>query len=112
MQNECTHILFNLNIELTASVILFFRFSTATGRPDQATLMLTGGAQRGLPLEGGCYPKGGSENMARTLISTILQYGGRVLVEARVEEIVVENNTATGVKMFDGTRLNAKTVSP
>eukprot|EP00301_Raphidiophrys_heterophryoidea_P005546 c12316_g1_i2.p1 GENE.c12316_g1_i2~~c12316_g1_i2.p1 ORF type:complete len:600 (+),score=136.11 c12316_g1_i2:304-2103(+) len=82
------------------------------GRPDEASFMLTGAVQRGLPLEGGYYPRGGSETMGRFLISTILQYGGRVFVQAPVKHILIDpkTNTANGVVLADGTRINASLV--
>jgi len=81
------------------------------GRPDEATLMLTGGAQRGLPKEGGCYPRGGAEGMARFLVGIILQYGGRVLVEAPVKRIITSADlSVTGVEMADGSIITAKEV--
>eukprot|EP00298_Acanthocystis_sp_HF-20_P007536 c17106_g1_i1.p1 GENE.c17106_g1_i1~~c17106_g1_i1.p1 ORF type:complete len:596 (+),score=260.84 c17106_g1_i1:73-1860(+) len=82
------------------------------GWPDEATLMLTGAVQRGLPLEGGCYPRGGSDVFSKYLVSTILQHEGKVLVEAPVSEILVDEKTlkATGVKMKDGTIISANLV--
>eukprot|EP00121_Abeoforma_whisleri_P009216 Awhi_evm1s8471 len=50
----------------------------------------------GLPHEGGAYPKGGADNMAKLLIPVIEKAGGVVLVNAFVQEILVDDNgTAT-----------------
>jgi hypothetical protein len=62
---------------------------------------------RGLPHEGGAYPAGGSELMAEALVHTICSHGGRVLVRATVEEIVIEDGRATGVRMPSGQVISA-----
>ena len=46
---------------------------------------------RGLPHEGGSYPSGGSQKMAESLVHTIVNNGGAVLVKARVVDIMIEN---------------------
>jgi len=80
------------------------------GRPDQATFMLTASVFRGLPKEGGCYPVGGSESMARTIVPVIERHGGRVLVRAEVTEIIVENGKACGVRLKNGSEIRSKMV--
>eukprot|EP01061_Rhynchopus_euleeides_P015019 TRINITY_DN25776_c0_g1_i8.p2 TRINITY_DN25776_c0_g1~~TRINITY_DN25776_c0_g1_i8.p2 ORF type:complete len:326 (+),score=118.90 TRINITY_DN25776_c0_g1_i8:891-1868(+) len=66
---------------------------------------------RGLPKEGGCYPSGGAESLAETLVPIIEEWGGRVLVDAPVGEISFnERHVATGVVMADGTQLEAPIV--
>jgi len=58
-------------------------------------------------LHGGYYPVGGSSKIAETIIPTIQQSGGEVFTYADVAKITIENNTATGIKMADGTEINA-----
>ena len=72
--------------------------------PDRATFLMGACVARGLAIEGGAYPVGGSTELAKGLIPTITAAGGRVLVRASVREIVVEpsTNRATGVLMEDG----------
>jgi hypothetical protein len=41
-------------------------------------------------MEGGCYPSGGSECLARELVPIIEKHGGRVLIRATVEEILTQ----------------------
>eukprot|EP01062_Namystynia_karyoxenos_P058538 TRINITY_DN50061_c0_g1_i1.p1 TRINITY_DN50061_c0_g1~~TRINITY_DN50061_c0_g1_i1.p1 ORF type:complete len:602 (+),score=157.73 TRINITY_DN50061_c0_g1_i1:106-1911(+) len=74
-------------------------------RPDQAAFLMTGAVQRGLPLEGGCYPRGGAHTLAECLIPVIEKWGGRVLIDAAVGEIVCDETTGRveGVTMRDGT---------
>ena len=50
-------------------------------------------------LYGGYYPVGGSWRIADTIIPKIQAGGGEVFTYARVEEIVVEDNHVTGVRM-------------
>lgn len=83
-------------------------------RPDTASFMLSGAVFRGLPLEGGCYPDGGPDGMAEVLIPTIESRGGRVLVRARVQRVLVDadgrSQRAVGVELTDGTKIHAKSV--
>lgn len=58
-------------------------------------------------LHGGYYPVGGSSKMAETIIPVIQQSGGEVFTYANVTEIIVEDNTAIGVRMADGTKIKA-----
>jgi all-trans-retinol 13,14-reductase len=60
--------------------------------------------------DGGCYPVGGSWKMADTIIPVIRAGGGEVFTYAKVEQILVENNRATGVRMADGSELRAPVV--
>ena len=52
-------------------------------------------------IDGGYYPKGGSNNIPLSIIPIIKKYGGNVLCRAKVKEILVnlKNNTAYGVEM-------------
>ena len=62
-------------------------------RPDTATFMLTSSVFRGISMEGGCYPRGGSDKMAAELVPVIESFGGRVLIRAQVEQILVESKS-------------------
>jgi all-trans-retinol 13,14-reductase len=53
-------------------------------------------------VEGCYYPQGGPIQFARGLVPTIRRAGGDVLVKARVEEILVEDGKATGVRLVNG----------
>jgi all-trans-retinol 13,14-reductase len=84
-----------------------------TGAPPDRTAFLLGTCvARGLSIEGGAYPVGGSTQLAKTLIPVIEAAGGRVLVRASVREIVVDPRThrATGVELEDGTVIRCKQV--
>ncbi|MCO7224277.1 NAD(P)/FAD-dependent oxidoreductase [Pleionea sp. CnH1-48] len=58
-------------------------------------------------LAGGAYPVGGASAIARTIIPTIQKSGGEVFTYAEVDEVVVENNTAIGVRMVTGDVIKA-----
>jgi len=58
-------------------------------------------------LDGGCYPVGGSSVIFKSILPVIKQNGGDVLVHAEVDSILIENNTAVGVKMQNGDVLKA-----
>ena len=53
-------------------------------------------------LEGGYYPVGGPSVIAKGLIPTIMQSGGRVLVNVNVEGILTQNDCAYGVRVKYG----------
>lgn len=59
---------------------------------------------------GGSFPIGGSSKIAETTDAVIEQAGGTILTNAEVEEIVIKNNKATGVKMKDGKIFSAKNI--
>ena len=75
------------------------------GPPDRVTFLLGTCVARGLAIEGGAYPVGGSTELAKCLLPVIREAGGRVLVRANVREILVnpDSNRVTGVEMEDGT---------
>jgi phytoene dehydrogenase-like protein len=80
--------------------------------PDRATFLLGACVARGLAIEGGAYPVGGSTQLAKCLVPVVQAGGGRVLVRAGVREILVDprSNRATGVEMADGTHIHCKQV--
>jgi len=61
-------------------------------------------------LSGGNFPIGGSSRIVETIDPIIESAGGTILVKAEVEEIIVKNNIAVGVKMNDGKVINAKNI--
>ncbi len=61
-------------------------------------------------LYGGYYPVGGSSRFAETIIPVIQQSGGEVFTYANVNQIIVQDNKAVGVKMSDGTDIKAPIV--
>lgn len=61
-------------------------------------------------MEGAGYPVGGAPRFAETVVPVIEEAGGAVVHSARVQQIVVEGNTAVGVRMEDGTVLRGKDI--
>ena len=59
---------------------------------------------------GAYYPVGGSQSVASALLGTVIDAGGHCITKASVEEILVENERATGVRMEDGRIFTAKTI--
>jgi all-trans-retinol 13,14-reductase len=60
-------------------------------------------------LEGASYPVGGAKSIARS-IPVIEAAGGSVRVAARVEEILIRDGRAVGVRMADGRELFARAI--
>ncbi|NER18584.1 phytoene desaturase family protein [Spongiivirga citrea] len=59
---------------------------------------------------GGSFPVGGSSQIAETTSEVIAESGGTILVSAEVDEVIIENNKATGVKMKNGDVFSANTI--
>lgn len=59
---------------------------------------------------GGSFPIGGSAEIAHTVDKVIEASGGTILISAEVDEIIIENNRATGVRMKDGKNIFADIV--
>ncbi|EGV44689.1 NAD(P)/FAD-dependent oxidoreductase [Bizionia argentinensis JUB59] len=60
--------------------------------------------------EGGSFPIGGSSQVVKTIDPVIAAAGGTILISAEVEEVVIKNNQAIGVKMKDGRIFKAKNI--
>jgi all-trans-retinol 13,14-reductase len=56
---------------------------------------------------GASYPVGGASRIAETIAPAIERNGGKIVVSADVQEIIVQDGRATGVKMADGRELHA-----
>ncbi len=61
-------------------------------------------------IHGAVYPVGGSARIAESIVPVIEEGGGKVLVRAEVEEVVVEDGRAVGVQMADGVIIRAPVV--
>ncbi len=51
---------------------------------------------------GASYPVGGAARIAETIAPAIERNGGKIVVSADVQEIILQNGKATGVRMADG----------
>ncbi|MAT93597.1 MAG: FAD-dependent oxidoreductase [Halioglobus sp.] len=61
-------------------------------------------------LHGAYYPVGGASRMAETIIPVVQRGGGEVFTYANVEEILIRRGVVRGVKMADGTEIEAPVV--
>jgi all-trans-retinol 13,14-reductase len=59
---------------------------------------------------GASYPVGGAARIGETIAPMIERNGGKIVVSADVQQIVVQNGQASGVKMADGRELYADLV--
>lgn len=53
---------------------------------------------------------GGSHRVSGALLKSIFEYGGQIRTSAQIKRILVDNGTAKGVELEDGTRFLAKAV--
>ena len=79
-------------------------------RPDRASFMMTASVFRGVSMEGGCYPRGGSTKMAEELVSVIEYYGGQVNIRATVKDIIYDDalKRVSGVRIMDGSVIRCR----
>jgi len=77
--------------------------------PDQASFAIHAMVV-GHYLDGASYPVGGAPRIAQTLADTVHASGGRCLVAADVASLLIRNERAVGVRMADGTLLEAAQV--
>jgi all-trans-retinol 13,14-reductase len=61
-------------------------------------------------LYGAAYPVGGSSRIAATIVPVIEEAGGHVAISAEVEQVVVEDGRAAGVRMAGGQLVRAPVV--
>lgn len=59
---------------------------------------------------GGYFPVGGSKSIADHLLKTVQNAGGQTVVRAPVQEIIVRNGRAVGVRLTDGEEILAPIV--
>jgi len=59
---------------------------------------------------GGFFPIGGSSQIVETIAPVLGKLGSTILISAEVDEVIVENNTAVGVRMKDGKEFRAKNI--
>ncbi len=60
--------------------------------------------------QGGYYPRGRSQTISDTLVKLIETRGGKVLLNTRVERILMQNGAAYGVRCEDGRQFHARAV--
>lgn len=61
-------------------------------------------------LEGGNYPEGGGTSFVRHIAPVIERAGGRICIRSEVEEILVRNGQAIGVRLAEGSEVLAPCV--
>lgn len=61
-------------------------------------------------MDGAGYPVGGSASLAKHIIAVIEENGGIVKPGAKVEQIIIENNVAKGVRLKNGEKYYADTI--
>lgn len=60
--------------------------------------------------EGGYYPKGRSQTISDALVKFIETHGGKVMLNSRVEKILVKDHAAHGVKIHSGEEFASRVV--
>lgn len=89
--------------------VLTARWGDYGGRPSEGSFGLHAVVMRHY-MQGAYYPVGGAKAFADGLVPAIERSGGNVRVDARVVEILVEADSAVGVRLADGETLRAPLV--
>ena len=79
--------------------ILVYPFGDYGAAPDETCFFMHAMLINHLYRKGGFYPKGGASEIAFQMIPGIVKGGGAVLTQAKVQEILIENGAACGVKL-------------
>ncbi len=74
--------------------------------PEQSSFMMHAAVVRHY-FAGGSFPVGGSGRLVETIAPVLERAGSTVLINAEVDQILLENNTAVGVRMADGKEFRA-----
>lgn len=77
----------------------------------EETPVLLASAIFSIPYHGGaCYPQGSPQMLPNAIERAFERYGGTALYRHKVEEILIKNKTAYGVRLDDGTEIYSKYV--
>src|SRR5688572_2209935 len=60
--------------------------------------------------DGAAYPMGGGGGIVIAMTNGVKKHGGEIRTKQRVNKIIVENNTACGVEMEDGSKIFASRI--
>ena len=108
--NRTTHeVLSELTDNEMLQAVLTGRWGDSGVAPKQSSFIIHS-LIAGHYLRGAYYPVGGASRMAETIIPVIQRSGGEVFTYANVDQILVEKGRARGVRMADGTEINAPVV--
>ncbi len=78
--------------------------------PTQASFLVWAIGTASLVIEGAFYCRGGFQRLADAVAMGLVNHGGEILLERRVERILVRNNKVQGVILDDGEQVHADTV--
>jgi all-trans-retinol 13,14-reductase len=61
-------------------------------------------------MNGAAYPVGGSASIANSIEPVIQRYGGQIITNAEVKELLIKGNQACGIRLANGTEIRATKV--
>ncbi|MHA1220741.1 MAG: phytoene desaturase family protein [Candidatus Heimdallarchaeota archaeon] len=77
---------------------------------EETPLMLASAVAAGTHSSGAAYPVGSPQILANKLEKGLEKFGGQILYRNLVEEIIISNNKAQGIRLQNGTVINADRV--
>ena len=55
-------------------------------------------------------PRGGAQSITNALVKFLGHHGGQLMLDARVDRVIVRNDRACAVRLFDGTEIEARAI--
>jgi all-trans-retinol 13,14-reductase len=77
--------------------------------PARAPAALHAGLQ-GYYFDGGCYPRGGGHSIPEALLGQLANRGGSIALGTEVDRILIEDGSAIGVRLCDGTEVRSDVI--
>jgi enediyne polyketide synthase len=87
------------------SVLCFYLTDDATNVKSATMIPMFG-----YYIDGGHYPLGGSQVFPNLLTNAIKEYGGDILLDMAVSQIIIDNNTINGVELVNGHKVQSEFV--
>jgi phytoene dehydrogenase-like protein len=93
-----------------ARAVLAAESGTYAAPPSRASVLVHAVLTDHYLRSGGYYPKGGGQVIAAHLLDVVRSHGGEVRTQARVEQILIEDGRAAGVRLSGGEEIRAPVV--
>lgn len=109
MSQRCTDVLARLTDDPRLQTVLTAQWGYYGSIPDEASFAIQALVAKHF-MWGAYYPDGGASEIARQLLRTVAEAGGWTRIYADVDQILLENGRAVGVRLADGEEIRASRV--
>ncbi|MDP7034128.1 MAG: NAD(P)/FAD-dependent oxidoreductase [Planctomycetota bacterium] len=105
-EKSCQEVLDEITPNKRLQAVLTSQWAYHGSPPSRASFAIQALVTRHF-LHGAWYPRGGAPEIARQMLRAISEAGGWTRIRADVEEILIENQKAVGVRLADGEEIRA-----